>query len=380
MLRVLVISHSYIMKPYRRKFALIAENASVNVRVICPDRWFESFQEIVFEPDSETRCEEFACPIRFSGYGSRFFYRGNIIPHFRDFQPDIIHLEEEAWSLNALQTIRFKNKYCSQSRFIFRTSLSVDIRQRFSFFPVWIEKKVFNHTDMAFPLSENGVDILRRRGYTREVTVFPNGVDLRMFYKMNVEDLRSELGLDQTFVIGYVGRILRMKGLNTLIEAVARLEMNCKILLVGRGEFRPELEKLADQLAMSERIMWIDGVPPEDVPRYINCMDVLVLPSRTTPDWVEFFGRVLVEAMACQVPVIGSDSGEIPNVIGNAGLTFPEGKADLLADQIQMIAQDLPLRLDLIQLGLERVKEFSWETIAQRTLEVYQDLVLANLA
>ena len=188
------------------------------------------------------------------------------------------------------------------------------------------------------------------------------------------------MGLDQTFVIGYVGRILRMKGLNTLIEAIARLEMNCKILLVGRGEFRPELEKLADQLAMSERIMWIDGVPPEDVPRYINCMDALVLPSRTTPDWVEFFGRVLVEAMACQVPVIGSDSGEIPNVIGNAGLTFPEGKADLLADQIQMIAQDLALRLDLIQLGLERVKEFSWETIAQRTLEVYQDLVLANLA
>ena len=374
-MRVLVISHSYIMKPYRRKFALIAKNTSVNVRVICPDRWFESFQEIVFEPDLETRCEEFAYPIRFSGYGSRFFYRDNIIPHFRDFQPDIIHLEEEAWSVNALQIIRFKNKYCPQSRFIFRTSLSVDIKQRFGFFPVWIEKKVFNHTDIAFPLSKNGVNILRRRGYTKEVAVFPNGVDLRMFYKMKVEDLRSELELDQTFVVGYVGRLLRMKGLDTLIEAVAKLKTDCKILLVGRGEYRPELEKLADQLAMSERIVWIDAVPPEDVPKYINCMDTLILPSRTTPDWVEFFGRVLVEAMACQVPVIGSDSGEIPNVIGQAGLTFPEGKAKLLTGQIQMIAQDLALRSDLVQLGLERVKEFSWETIAQRTLEVYQDLV-----
>jgi glycosyltransferase involved in cell wall biosynthesis len=228
---------------------------------------------------------------------------------------------------------------------------------------------------MAFPLSENGVNILRRRGYTKEVTVFPNGVDLRMFYKMKVEDLRSELGLDQTFVIGYVGRILRMKGLDTLVEAISQLNMNCKILLVGRGEYRSELEKLADQLVISERIVWIDGVPPEDVPKYVNCMDTLVLPSRTTPDWVEFFGRVLVEAMACQVPVIGSDSGEIPNVIGNAGLTFPEGEAKLLADQIQMIAQDLVLRSNLIQLGLERVEEFSWETIAQRTLEVYRDLV-----
>jgi len=362
------------MKPYRRKFALIAENNSVNVRVICPNRWFESFQEIVFEPDPETCCEEFAYPIRFSGYGSRFFYRDNITSHFREFQPNIIHLEEEAWSLNALQTIRLKNKYCPQSRFIFRTSLSVDIKQRFGFLPRWIEKKVFNDTDMAFPLSKNGVNILRRRGYTKEVTVFPNGVDLRMFNKIKVEELRLELGLDQTFVIGYVGRLLGMKGLDTLLEAIAQLNMNCKILLVGRGEYKPQLEKLADQLVISEKIVWIDGVPPEDVPKYINCMDTLVLPSRTTPDWVEFFGRVLVEAMACQVPVIGSDSGEIPNVIGNAGLTFPEGKAELLANQIQMIAQDSVLRSSLIQLGLERVKEFSWETIAQRTLEVYQNL------
>ena len=165
-----------------------------------------------------------------------------------------------------------------------------------------------------------------------------------------------------------------MKGLDTLLEAIARLNMNCKILLVGRGEYKPHLEKLADQLVISEKIVWIDGVPPEDVPKYINCMDTLVLPSRTTPDWVEFFGRVLVEAMACQVPVIGSDSGEIPNVIGNAGLTFPAGKAELIANQIQMIAQDSVLRSSLIQLGLERVKEFSWETIAQRTLEVYQNL------
>ena len=374
MLRVLVISHSYIMKPYRRKFSLIAENNSVNVRVICHNLWFESFQEIAFEPDPETCCEEFAYPIRFSGYGSRFFYRDNITSHFREFQPNIIHLEEEAWSLNALQTIRLKNKYCPQSRFIFRTSLSVDIKQRFGFLPRWIEKKVFNDTDMAFPLSKNGVNILRRRGYTKEVTVFPNGVDLRMCNKIKVEELRLELGLDQTFVIGYVGRLLGMKGLDTLLEAIAQLNMNCKILLVGRGEYKPQLEKLADQLVISEKIVWIDGVPPEDVPKYINCMDTLVLPSRTTPDWVEFFGRVLVEAMACQVPVIGSDSGEIPNVIGNAGLTFPEGKAELLANQIQMIAQDSVLRSSLIQLGLERVKEFSWETIAQRTLEVYQNL------
>ncbi|MDP7281821.1 MAG: glycosyltransferase, partial [Candidatus Poribacteria bacterium] len=181
--RILVLSHSYIMRSYRRKFTLIgdltAKYPEVQIRIITPSQWIENFQQLTFTPTPDNHCQEFSLPIYFSGYGSRFVYRRGLTTHFRDFQPDIIHLEEEAWSLNALQIIRFKNKYCPQSRFIFRTSLSVDIKQRFGFFPMWIEKKVFNHTDMAFPLSENGVNILRRRGYTKEVTVFPNGVDLR---------------------------------------------------------------------------------------------------------------------------------------------------------------------------------------------------------
>ena len=108
------------MKPYRRKFALIAERPDVALRVVTPTRWYESFQDIVFEPEPDTPCEEFPCPIRFSGYGSRFLrtHRG-IKPHFRDFQPDIIHLEEEAWSLNALQTVRLKRKILSEESFHF---------------------------------------------------------------------------------------------------------------------------------------------------------------------------------------------------------------------------------------------------------------------
>ena len=91
--------------------------------------------------------------------------------------------------------------------------------------------------------------------------------------------------------------------------------------------------------------------------------------------WVEFFGRVLIEGMACEVPVIGSDSGEIPNVIGDAGLVFPEEDVEALADRLRRIIQDKSLRLQLIQRGLERVKEFMWETIAQQTYEVYRELL-----
>lgn len=368
------------MKPYRRKFALIAERPDVTLRVVVPARWYESFQDIVFEPDPDTPCEEFPCPIRFSGYGSRFYYRHGVKAHFRDFQPDIIHLEEEAWSLNALQTVRLKRKYCPNSCFIFRTSLSIPTKQRFGFLPVWIERRVFRETDRAFPLSVNAAKILTQRGYAGQQTPFPNGVDIRHFHKMDASQLKDSLQLRDCFVVGYVGRLLQMKGVDTLLEAVARLARQdttrtYKLLIVGQGEDKPIFQKTAETLGISGHIVWIDAVPPEEVAAYINCMDTLVLPSRTTTGWVEFFGRVLIEGMACEVPVIGSNSGEIPHVIDSAGLIFPEGDTETLAERIHRIAHDTCLRNDLVEDGLNRVKDFTWETIAEQTYQVYQELL-----
>ena len=363
------------MKPYRMKFNLIAAKPDVTMRVITPDRWFESFQKINFEPEPGSHCEEIPCPIRFSGYGSRFYYRRGISNHFKIFQPNIIHLEEEAWSLNAWQTVRLKRKYCPDSRFIFRTSLSIPSKQRFGPLPIWIEKQVFHETDIAFPLSENAGNILKQRGYLGAQSPFPNGVDISLFKKQDMSQLKDTLGLSNCFVIGYVGRLLQMKGLDTLIEAAARIEFPFKLLFLGSGEDKSRFQELAKQQQIAEKIVWIDAVPPEEVPNYINCMDTIVLPSRTTPDWVEFFGRVLIEGMACEIPVIGSDSGEIPQVIGDAGLVFPEGNAEALAEKITLIANNPSLYQSLQKRGLVRVQNFTWKTIAERTYEVYKDLL-----
>ena len=363
------------MKPYRRKFDLIAAKPDVEMRVLTPDRWYESFQEINFIPEDDIHCEEVPYPIRFSGYGSRFFYRRGISQHFKHFQPDIIHLEEEAWSLNAWQTVRLKCKFCPDSRFIFRTSLSIPSKQRFGPLPVWIEKRVFRETDMAFPLSENAGKILNQRGYDGPLIPFPNGVDISLFQKQDMSQLKQLLRLSDCFVIGYVGRLLKMKGIGTLIEAAGNLAFPFKLLIVGGGEDKSIFRELATQHHILNKIIWVDAIPPEEVPNYVNCMDALVLPSRTTPDWVEFFGRVLIEGMACEVPVIGSDSGEIPQVIGDAGLVFPEGDAAALAEKISRIASDPTLCETLQKRGLVRVQNFTWETIAQRTYEVYQELL-----
>ena len=121
---------------------------------------------------------------------------------------------------------------------------------------------------------------------------------------------------------------------------------------------------------------WLGKLPSLAMPDFLRSLDVLVLPSRTMPNWKEQFGRVLVEAMACETPVIGSDSGEIPHVIGDAGLIFPENDSDALAAHLQRLAEDARARSALGQRGRQRALErYTQAQVAQATAEVYRQML-----
>ena len=134
--------------------------------------------------------------------------------------------------------------------------------------------------------------------------------------------------------------------------------------------------ELAQQLQLADRVRFLPWLPSAQIVDYYHTLDVLVLPSRSRPNWKEQFGRVLVDAMACGVPVIGSTCGEIPNVIGDAGLIFPEGDVAALRAQLQRLHDDTTLRRDLAQRGRQRVLDhFTQAQIAQQTYEVYRSVL-----
>lgn len=373
-MRILVISHPAIQPTYQRKFEEIARHAHVRMRVVVPDTWFENDQTLHF---SGRRASEdlsfYPGKITSPGYGSRYFFTRGLVTHFREFRPDIIHLEEEPWSLCALQTIMLKKLFCPESKLIFRTSLSIPIKLKFGFIGALIERIAFREFDHAFILSGRAGELLRRKGYRKGMRISPNGVDTRIFRKMDANDLRAELKIaENEFVMGYIGRLMHMKGMDTLLEAFGMLD-NGRLLLVGSGDYRDKMLSIASRLGIDEKMLLVGSVPAADVPKYINCMDVLILPSITTPGWVEFFGRVLAEAMLCNVPVIGSSSGEIPNVIGDAGLIFQEEDVNDLKDKIAMLMENPELREDLKKKGYKRAASlYTWEAIARDTYETYQ--------
>src|SRR5258706_5141015 len=139
------------------------------------------------------------------------------------------------------------------------------------------------------------------------------------------------------FTLGYLGRLVENKGLSLLIEALASLPEYCRVVFIGNGPMKSELEAQAARLGVIQRVTFKAGVPTYEVPQELQQMDVLVLPSLTRPNWKEQFGRVLAEAMACETPVIGSSSGEIPYVIGDAGLVFSEGNAQELVACVRQL-------------------------------------------
>jgi glycosyltransferase involved in cell wall biosynthesis len=157
---------------------------------------------------------------------------------------------------------------------------------------------------------------------------------------------------------------------------VAQLPGIWRVQIAGEGPERRPLEKLARELGIAERVHFDGVIRSAQMPAYLRQLDALVLPSRTLPNWKEQFGRVLVEAMACETVVIGSDSGEIPNVIGPAGLIFSEDDASALRNHLLRLMQTPHLRAELGRAGRERVHQhYTQSQIAAGTVGVYREMV-----
>jgi glycosyltransferase involved in cell wall biosynthesis len=287
-------------------------------------------------------------------------------------RPDLVHVEEEPDSLAGLQVALARRVFAPRVPLVFYTwqnqprPLRWEVRQ--------VLRQTLRASSVILCANQEAPALLRRHGFRGPTPVIPaNGVDLRLF--------RPAAGAPEAgaFTIGYAGRLVPEKGLDTLIDAVAQLAHSApvplRLRLVGSGPARAALEALVQARGLAAQTRFMPSVPPAELARQLCELDVLVLPSRTTPKWKEQFGRVLTEAMACRVPVVGSDSGAIPEVIGDAGLVFREGDAPALAAGLQALLNNPAQRAALAERGFARVHSlYTQEIIAARTAEVYRRL------
>lgn len=358
-MRVVVVSKPLISATYRRKLDALAALGAECIAVV-PAEWREGGGRQVLEQGTGAY-QLIVTPLRWNGHFHVHYYPE--LPRIlRRIRPDLVHLDEEPFNLATFLGTASSRRLGIPSLFFSWQN----IYRRFPEPVRTVEAAVYRWSVHAIAGSRDAAEVLQRKGYRNRISVAPQfGVDPDQF--------APAPSPPANFTVGFLNRLIPAKAPLLTLGAFARLQSDARLLVVGDGPLRDSLAAAVSARGLDSRVTIRPRVPSTEMPDLMRTLSAVVLPSLTTSAWKEQFGRVLVEAMASGVPVIGSDSGEIPNVIGDAGIIVPEGDEAALAGALSRLHGDAELRHSLGMRGRQRVLErFTQTRVADKTYEAYR--------
>lgn len=241
----------------------------------------------------------------------------------------------------------------------------------------WVKKLVYKDAKFCIAASSAIKNYFQEIG-CKKVEVIPNGIDLKKF-----ENLKHPP--HDKFTIITVARLEKVKGINYLIEAVNILsskfqvppkeslwlpteQASSKLLIIGDGSERKNLENLVEKLNLKEKVKFLGEIPNEKIPEYLVAGDCFVLPSVK-----EGFGIVILEAMACQIPVVGTNVGGISDIIedGKTGILVEPKKPEQIASALFKIYSEPKFRETLVDSAVAELTRYDWDKIAEKVYEIY---------
>ncbi len=347
--RLLVIGPTYGVSFNRRKLRALSDYFDITCATSqLTERSFyglpiQEFEEVdVEEPFSVRRLAEYPRGKEFT----KFIYKG-LSDVFREKQYDFILVDSEAWGLVKWQAWLFSK--CWQRKALFGEFNWENVKR--TGLKGWIISLLYRFSMLAdnFTISGNQAcrSLLLAHGAqpARNLVAAQLGVDLELFHPVTESQksvARKDLGLPATgFLIGFCGRLVPEKGLIELREVVRRLRKErpeVHLALLGHGPLAQELE-----FSQEPWITILSSRPHYEIPLFMQSLDLFVLPSKPVREsdrlWEEQFGHVLIEAMACGVPAVGSDSGAIPEVVGEKLGIFRHGSIDSMYENLNALLQ-----------------------------------------
>lgn len=364
-MRVLMVSKACIVGAYQKKLEELARLPEIKLTVVVPPYWRDERGRMELERQYTEGYELVVERMALNGYFHLHFYP-RLGRQIQRVQPDLVHIDEEPYNLSTSHALWLARRAGARSLFFSWQNILRNYPPPFS----WLERYVLNQTDYAIAGNQESRQVWQAKGYHGRIAVIPQfGVDPEIYFPASRPSGRG-------FIVGYVGRLVEEKGVDLLLEALAGLQGTWRAYVLGSGPAREALQTQARDLGLAHRVTFDAWIPSDQMPAYYRQLDALVVPSRTRPNWKEQFGRVLVEAMASGVPVVGSDSGEIPHVIGDAGLIFPEDSVDVLRAHLARLLGNPELRVDLVRRGRERVlARFTQAQIAAQTYQIYRTVM-----
>jgi glycosyltransferase involved in cell wall biosynthesis len=383
-IRLTVYGHALVQPPHWARWRELAEAYPVSVHLVVPREWESVWfgEPVVARPPAvaEERFRVTPLAVLDRRHWGRYVFR-SLDATLRQHPADAIIVYGEEFSLLLQQIIWCRRRCCPQAKLGFFTwnNLSI-LGGRRQWLKQWFWRRVCAGTDLAIGGSQDVARLLCDAGYPGPVRVQTElGVDEREFQPSDEagERVRREIEAEG-FVLGFAGRLTEAKGVEDLFAALEglRLDQPWTLLLVGDGDLREALTTRANQLG--GKVVFAGMRPVAEMPDWLRAMDCLVLPSRTMPDWKEQFGLVIPQAVLCGTPVLGSDSGAIPEVVGQPDAIFPERDPEALRALLVRIMQDEGWRRDLTARQRESASPFGTKALAAETYSWLVDGPLAS--
>ena len=375
--RLLTLSHSYVVALNRRLAVEMARagGGEWEVTAAAPRFFRGDLRPIRLERDGADAGLEL---VELGAHLTRFphlFLYGPELRRLARRRWDVLHCWEEPFVLAAAEVAALAG---DGARLVFSTYQNLPKRYPPPFGA--LERRNLRRAAGWVAGGRTAVEVLAERpGYRdRPFAQIPMGVDLDVFRPDAPAGaaIRERLGWggDGPPVLGFMGRFVPEKGCALMVRALEGVSGPWRALLVGDGPLRPELERWANR--HPERVRVLPSVRHDEVPAHLNAMDVVCVPSQTTPLWKEQFGRALIEAFACGRAVLASDSGEIPHTAGPAAELLPEADTGAWSAAVERLRDDGARRRELGELALDRARRhFAWPVVARQHLDFFRRLM-----
>lgn len=367
-MRVMRVSHSAAVAEWRgRERALRA--LGIDVELMSARRWHAGGAETDFA--ARAGGDDQATPVDTWGrHPALFLYDPRPLWRALGEKYDVIDLHEEPFALATAEVLLLRWLRRNRAPVVLYTAQNLDKRYPPPF--RWLERHALRRASGVSACNSAAARIAERKGFAGRARVIPLGVDLDRYAPTpEVPPSKDDV------VVGFLGRLVAEKGVEVLLRAAA-IEPRLRLRIAGAGPARRDFEVAIATRGLAERVEMLGPLDPEDVPAFYSTLDVLAVPSIPRAGWTEQFGRVAVEAMASGVPVVSSDAGALPDVVGGAGLVVPAGDAAALATAVVEAATTR--RTELREAGFSRAAECSWDAVARDYARLYQSVTSRRVA
>lgn len=359
-MRVLRISHSAVVDAWRERERRL-RTRGIDVEVLSARHWNEGGVDVPLDPRPGEPVQGVGT---FGSHPALFLYDPRPLWAALGEPWDVIEVHEEPFALATAEILAIRA--LRRHRAPYSLYSAQNIRKRYPAPFRWFERWSLRHAAGLSVCNAEAGAICVDKGFPGVPRVIPLGLDRALFTPDAVA--RPARG-----VVGYAGRLAAHKGVEVLLDAIAGAP-ELSLRLAGAGPLEGPLRARVAGLGLGDRVTFVGSLDQDALPDFYRSIDVLAVPSLPTAGWLEQFGRVAVEAMACGTPVVASDSGALPEVVAGAGLLVPPGDPDALRAALR--AALVPDEAERLRpAGPARAASCDWDRVADAYEALYASMV-----